>query len=542
MLQVARLLVLLACAAPLSAAQVTRVDPSKIDEIFAFANPASPGCAVATARNGTIEFARGYGMADLERGVPVTTKTAFSLGSVSKQFTAAAINLLVADGKVSPDDDVRKYVPELPRYDAPITIRHLMHHTSGVREITALVQLAGRRPSDVGQAETLQMLARQRALNFTPGAEHSYSNSGYVLLGVIVERVSGMSLRAFAEERLFRPLAMSSTTFRDRIDMSIENGAVGYRQQDGTWRQAPPWQIAVGPGGVYSTVQDLARWEGHMLEPRLGGAGWRELMAQRGTLTDGTALQYGAGLVHGSFNGEPTIQHSGGSPGYESYLMLFPKSGLSIAVLCNGPPRPSALVRRIAALYVPELPAAPQSSAAAVTLSAQEMTSYAGVFFNRRMPFLREIVVDGGKLYQIQGPNIRNELLPLGDSRFQVAGSTQTLTFVGPDAFKTEPTPELPALTFSRTRAARPDLKAYSGTYVNDELPARWKLQVAKDALTVTMPTGNSFRLIPAFEDGFRGSVLGIIALFSRDQKGQIVAMELSSQDWVRHLRFERQR
>jgi CubicO group peptidase (beta-lactamase class C family) len=526
------------------AAQVAQVDPARIDEVFAFAaNTQSPGCAVATIRDGKIEFARGYGMADLEHGLPITSKTAFNLASVSKQFTAAAINLLVAAGQLSLDDDVRKYVPELPRYDAPITIRHLVHHTSGLREISALFDLSVRSGPDISSADDLQMLARQRNLNFKPGAEYSYTNSGYFLLGLIVERVSGTSLRGFAEERMFRPLGMSSTTFRDRSDMSIENQAVGYVQRNGTWRPADPLPILVGPGALYSTVEDLALWQGHMMEPRLGGAPWRELTTARGTLTDGTTLRYGAGLVHGSFNGEPTLQHSGGIPGYHSFLMRFPRSGLSISVLCNGDPRASALARRVAALYVPERPAAAQAfSTAAVTLPEKELKSYAGWFFNRQMPFMREIVANDGKMYYIQGVNNRSELSPLGGSRFQVAGSTQAVTFLGRDTFRIDASADIPALNFVRVRAAKRDLRPYAGTYVSDELPARWTLQEANDVLTVIRPTGSAIRLNRAFEDGFRGSALGIIALFVRDQKGEIVAMDISALDWVRHIRFERQR
>lgn len=532
-------------AATSVAAQVAQVDSARIDEIFAFAaNTQSPGCAVATMRNGKIEFARGYGMADLEHGLPITSTTAFNLGSVSKQFTAAAINLLVADGKLALTDDVSKYIPELPRYEAPITIGHLVHHTSGLREISALLELIGRRQAELTREDALQMLARQRALNFSPGAEHSYSNSGYILLGLIVERVSRKPLREFAEERMFRPLGMSSTTFRDRRDMPIENRAVGHVQRDGKWQPAdyPTW-FHLGAGGLFSTVEDLARWEGHMLAPRLGGPKWRELTTARGTLADGTTLRYGAGLVHSSFNGEATVQHSGGLPGYESFLMRFPSLGLSIAVLCNGVPRPSVLARRVAALYVPPPATVAQASAvSAVNLSAQERLSYAGVFFNRQMPFIREIVADDDKLIMVQGPNIRTELSPLGASRFQLTGSASTVTFLGPDTLKTDPSGDTPELIFVRVPVGTRDLQGYAGTYVSNELQDRWKVQVVNDRLTAVGQRGRAFRLDRAFEDGFRGSALGIVALFIRDQRGEIVALDVSAQDWVRHIRFARQR
>lgn len=533
-------------------AQTARVDPAKIDQIFAsVANTKSPGCVAATIRDGKIEFARGYGMADIARGVPITPTTAFNLGSVTKQFTAAAINLLVAEGRLSLDDDVKKYVPELPSYEAPITIRHLVNHTSGLRNFDALFDLAGESQHGISQKAMLEMLARQRRLNFTPGKQFAYSNSGYALLAVIVERVSGKPLSAFADERFFRPLGMAATVFRDRSDAPIKNRALGYALENGKWRDVTPDAGTVGHGGLYSTVEDLARWQHQMEEPRVGGTKWRALTEERGRLDDGTTLLYGAGLLHYTLGSEATIEHAGGSQGSTAQLMRFPRLGLSIAVLCNGvSPQAQNFARRVATLYVGPgpAPASPPPVAPTATLAPQEMARYTGIFFNERVPFngVRQIVVDSGKLFYVRGRDDRTEITPLGASRFKMAGLTFSLR---PDTLAFDPpsfqAPYLPSVsggaTLVRVGTAKRDLRDYAGRYVSDELPARWTVQVADTGLVVKRDRGAPYRLTRAFEDGFQTPGAPMIARFIRDHTGEVTAMEFSAGDRAWHVRFERQ-
>ena len=529
---------------PSVGAQIARIDPAKIDEIFAFtAGTKSPGCAVATVRDGKIEFARGYGMADLEHGTPITPTTAFNMASVSKQFTAAAINLLIADGRLSLDDDVRKYVPELPSFGAPIRIRHLLAHTSGLRGYDVLLGLAGETAIGISHADILKVLARQRRLNFAPGQQTAYSNSGYALLGIVVERVSGKSLGAFADERLFRPLGMTSTVFRDRNDTPIRNQALGYLQENGKWRLFSPAAGDVGPGGVFSTVEDLALWQHHLENPRLGGAKWRELTNALDTLSDGTIVSYGAGLGHGSFAGHVMLRHNGGMPAGTTTLIGFPGLRLSIAVLCNRVVPTAALARRIVVLYLGPDPDAvpPKVPRSAVRPTAQQMASYVGVFFNEQVPTIRTIALDGRELFYVQGPGNRNELAPLGGSRFQIMSTDTTARFLGPDTLRIEPARGSAKATLVRVSLARRDLRDYVGIYVSRELPARWKAQVADTGILLLRERGSPFRLDRAFEDVFRGPDFLMIARFIRDLKGEVVAMEINTADRVTHLRFERQ-
>jgi CubicO group peptidase (beta-lactamase class C family) len=539
-LRIASAIALAAVAPTASLAQDRPVDPTRIDSIFAFANNTRPGCAVGTVRDGRLDFARGYGLADLEHDVPITPRTPFYMASVSKQFTAAAIDLLAVEGKLSLDDDVRKFVPELPSYGAPITVRHLVNHTAGLRDYLSLFSLAGLGDFPITNADFLEMLRRQRALNFRTGDEYSYSNSGYVLLSIVVERLTGQSLRAFMQERFFAPLGMSSTVFRDRHNMIIKGRALAYFENGGAWAHAVPAFDVVGDGGLFSTVEDLARWEGQMLsaEPRIGGAAWRALTDARGQLADGKKLTYGAGLIHGAYRGEATVEHGGGFGGYSTYLLRFPRMRLSVAVLCNGGVGAGPLAQRVASLYLgPETsPVAQTVATPLVSLMASQMALYTGTFFSDASVLVRDIVLDGGKLYYSRGAGNQTELNPLGGGRFQMVGVPAVVAFLGRDTIKVETSDA--TTTLLRVTPGRRELRGYAGTYVSSELLARWTVQVADSGLTMTTQRGNAMRFDRAFEDAFRNS--GLVVRFLRDGRGAIVALEASAGERARRVRFDR--
>ena len=262
---------------------VSAADIAKIDALFAqYDKPSSPGCALGVMRNGRLAYARGYGMADIERKVPITPASLFDIASTSKQFSAAAVVLLALDGKLSLSDDVRKYVPELPDYGAPITIDHLLHHTSGLRDYIGLLSLAGIAYDQISTDEqTLAILARQRQLNFPTGTRHEYSNTGYFLLSVIVQRVSGQPMAKFSRERIFEPLGMTSTRIRDDYAMLIPGRALGYAPaEDGTFKLAiVNWQ-QTGDGAVQLSIEDALKWDENFYQPKLGGAAFVERLQE----------------------------------------------------------------------------------------------------------------------------------------------------------------------------------------------------------------------------------------------------------------------
>jgi CubicO group peptidase (beta-lactamase class C family) len=331
-------------------------DP-RVDGIFGqWDRPGSPGCALGVVRDGALVYARGYGYANLDYDIPITPEMVFYVGSVSKQFTAAAIALLVHDGRISLDDDVRRWIPELPSYDRAITIRHLVHHTSGLRDIYGLMSLAGLRLEDVfPDDEALRLIAAQRALNFPPGDDFLYSNSGYFLLAEIVERVTGRSFRAFTDAAIFRPLGMSDTHFHDSPSEVVKNRVVSYAPDD-----AGGFRISylanfdkVGAGGLYTTIGDLAKWDANFYDPRVGGEDLLERIHTRGMLTSGDTLSYAFGLTIGSHRGLRTIRHSGSMMGFKAELLRFPDARFTVATLCNlGTIDPAALSERVAEVHL----------------------------------------------------------------------------------------------------------------------------------------------------------------------------------------------
>lgn len=309
----------------------------RIDSIFApYDHSDVPGCAVGVYQHGAIAFEKGYGSANLEYAIPISPTTPFIMGSVSKQFTAAAIALLADEGRLSLDDDVRKYVPELPDYGQRITIDELVHHTSGLRDFWALVEAAGMRLDDTyAVPDVLALAARQKHLEFTPGTEYDYSNTGYVVLGEIVRRVSGKSLARFAADEIFAPLGMTHTHFQDDHTVLVPGRAYAYMPHNGGWRIDVWNNDIVGQGGLMTTVEDLQKWDENFYTGRVGGPRLLARQLLQGRLANGTVLSYAFGLEVGAYRGLRLVEHTGSTGGYRTIISRFPTVHTSVVALCN---------------------------------------------------------------------------------------------------------------------------------------------------------------------------------------------------------------
>lgn len=312
---------------------------ARIDSVFApFTAPGSPGCAVGVYQDGALAFARGYGLAELQHGAPITPQTPFTTGSLSKQFTAASVLWLAREGKLSLDDPVRRHVPELdPMHDVgPVTVRQLIHHTSGMRDWWALVDLAGLRFDDGYRPDdVLKLAARQKALNFAPGSAYAYSNTSYIVLGLIVERVSGSTLRAFADSVFFRPLGMPVSRFLDDHTELIPGRAAAYAPRAGGYALNVWANDLVGQGGVVTTLEELQRWDENFYTGRVGGDGFVRAMEMPGRLSTDSALTYAFGLDVDTWRGVREVSHTGSTGGYRSALFRYPSQHTSVALLCN---------------------------------------------------------------------------------------------------------------------------------------------------------------------------------------------------------------
>src|ERR1700757_4949912 len=333
------LAVLVVSSVAASAANAQDKKRQEVDGVFAdVSKPGSPGCALAVARDGRIIYEKGYGLANIEENVAITPRTVFDIGSTSKQFTAASILLLEKQGKLSIQDDIHKYLPEIPDYGHTITIRHLLNHTSGLRDYLTLFELAGVNTDSVTtDDDALAIIARQKALNFDPGSDWLYSNSGFFLLSVIVKRVSGKTLRQFATENIFEPLQMTQTVFRDEHTQLVPNRAMAYdRKEAGTgYALNVSYFEQTGDGAVHTSVEDLLKWDENFYSGRVGGKDFLEKIQEPGKLNTGKTLDYAKGLFVGNYRGLRFVDHGGSWGGYRAQLLRFPEQHFSVACLCN---------------------------------------------------------------------------------------------------------------------------------------------------------------------------------------------------------------
>ena len=311
---------------------------------------------MAVYRNGRISYTKGYGLANIEEDVPITPETVFDIGSTSKQFTAASILLLEKQGKLSVNDDVRKYIPELPDYGQKITILQLLNHTSGLRDYLTLMDLAGINTDSVTTDEdALQLITRQKALNFAPGSDWLYSNTGFFLLSIIVKRVSRKTLREFAAENIFAPLGMTHTQYRDDHTALIANRAMAYdpKEVQDRYKLDVSYFEQTGDGAVHTSVEDLLKWDENFYSGQVGGQDFLAELQERGKLNSGKVLDYAKGLFIADYRGLHTVSHGGAWGGYRAELLRFPEQHFSVACLCNrGDANPSRRARQVADIYL----------------------------------------------------------------------------------------------------------------------------------------------------------------------------------------------
>ena len=328
-----------------------------VDEVFEDLTKAgSPGCALGVYREGKIVYAKGYGLANLEENVTITPQSVFDIGSTSKQFTAASILLLEKRGKLSINDDIRKYIPELPDYGQKISILYLLNHTSGLRDYLTLMELAGINTDSVTtDADALQIIVRQKSLNFAPGSDYLYSNTGFFLLSVIVKRASGTTLRDFAAENIFRPLEMTHTQYRDDHTSLVANRAMAYdaKEKGIGYSLNVSYFEQTGDGAVHTSVEDLLKWDENFYSGQIGGKELLSEIQEQGKLNSGKLLDYAKGLAIGEYRGLRTVAHGGSWGGYRAQLLRFPEQHFSVACLCNlGSANPSSRAQRVADVYL----------------------------------------------------------------------------------------------------------------------------------------------------------------------------------------------
>lgn len=398
------------CGPALAATANSSREAARVDRLFQpWENATSPGCAVAVMKGGQVVYERGFGMADLDHDVKITPTTVFHVGSIAKQFTAAAILMLARDNRISLDDPIRKYVPEVPDFGTPITVRQLLHHTSGLRDWEELLVFDGWRiyGDVVTDADVLAVISRQKELNFPPGSEFLYSNTGYTLLAQVVARVSGQSLAEFTATRIFGPLGMRQTHFRADHAEVVKDLAFGYCDAGGSFSRDDPNLDTVGPTNLLTTVEDLARWDLNFYTGQVGGAQLVKQMVECGKLNNGTQLVYGSGLFVGPGCAQKTAaaEHSGSDAGYAADMIRFPPQHLAVATLCNlSSIDVMGLTHQAAEIYGAKLPAPPPETRAAPSVparptpSAAQLREFAGTYRSQEIEIPYYVTADENRL------------------------------------------------------------------------------------------------------------------------------------------------
>lgn len=517
---------------------------TKVDKVFDKWNkPDSPGCALGVYEDGHIIYKHGYGMANLNDDVPITSATVFHVASMSKQFTAASILLLAQQGKLSLDDDIHKYVPELPDFGERITLRHLLHHTSGLRDQWSLLGLAGWRYSQdlITDDDVMSVLVHQKALNFKPGEKYMYSNTGFTLLAIVVKRVSGMSLREFTTKNIFEPLGMTQTHFRDDHEEVIKHDALGYEQdgKDKPFRMNLTNFDTTGATSLHTTVEDLQLWDENFYHPRVGGPALIQQMLERGKLNSGKEQDYASGLVIGTYRGLPTVDHGGADAGYRSDFARFPEQHFSAAVLCNlADTNPSALVRQVADIVLAkdlkepaQNPAKEPTKTAVVAMTAEQMAAVSGTYWKRDDDDFQRILLKDGTLQMDFGADEFHPLRPFAESHFHIEdvpwGEQLDIHFVPAAAGKPArleqsfdgDTPEI--YEYVATVDPNPaQLAEYAGAFVSDEIEPVYRISVQDGKLTLMRLKNKPDSLRPTTQDVFIGQI-GTLR-FARDANGRI--------------------
>ena len=514
----------------------------RVDSVFAqWSHPNSPGCAIGVDRGGMPLLRRAYGMANLETATPWTIGTLSESGSVAKQFVAGAIVLLARDGAFTLDDDITRWIPEAKGFGKKITIRNLLSHTSGIPDRYTLHAVQGRPAgeTDHTNAEVLDMVAKLRDLNFDPGDDYEYSNTGLIVAATLLERASGKSLQAFTQERLFKPLGMNDTRWREDHRVVVTGRASAY---DGTLARGftndHPFTRVIGSGGLLTTVDDFLKWEAAL---QSGAGPWgavRDSLEHGMRLNDGTELTYGLGVGVGTARGLRTISHTGSTGGYRAALYRFPEQQVALALLCNlGSINPTAVAQRVASVVLGPVLAAAEPEPAGIALGVPALAALTGAYHSPRTEQVLVLSVSNGALQDSLG---RTPLIPLSATKFKYRGSQRTLTLVpgSPAKIRLE-APNTRTVEFvSVPRARQEFLATYAGDYRSPELDARFHLVVARDTLRLDRGWQAPVAFLPLYRDGFSAGDFGLVR-FERDRQGRVTGMVL----WagrVRHLRFER--
>lgn len=532
------LLIILLNACLLGRSQSWQDTVAKIEKLFSRYKPDKPGAQLAISRNGKVIFSKAWGMADLEHNVPLTTESITEAGSVSKQFTSAAILLLEQQGKLSLDDDVRKHIPELPDYGYKITLRHMMQHKSGLKDWGAIAAIAGwpRSTKTYNNEDALYIISNQKTLNHKPGDEFIYSNSNYNLFAIIVQRASGMSLAEYTRKHIFEPAGMKHTQWRDNYKRIVPNRAMAYSRFGSGHQTNMPNEYVYGNGGLLTTAEDLLIWCDYFLNGKFGTPSLLEKQLSRSAFNNGVMHRYAAGLFVDTYRGWDYVAHDGATAGYRSNLEAYPELGLAIAWLSNTSEFDGDTLNvasEIGDMFVPiKVPDPKNPPLKSFTVSKEKLNNYTGWYRNTRSGEGVKLYVQNDKLYVSRvGP-----ITPVAENIFMTANNSMVemnaKSVLVINSLKD-------SVYFNKVDSAKLDEKTmneYVGEYYSDEAEAKFYMQVKNGKLFLQQKPKPELQLTPTYKDGFE-SPAGTI-YFERD-KNKVINFKVTV-GRARHVEFKK--
>jgi len=517
-----------------------REKAKKVDAILQDWNsPGSPGATVAVVHDGRIVYSRGFGLANLEYDIPNTPETIYHIASISKQFTVFAVLLLEQQGKLSFDDDIRTYIPEVPDFGDKITLRHLASHTSGLRDQWNLLGMAGWRLDDVITTEhVLTFTSRQKELNFPPGERFLYSNTGFTLLGEVVARVSGMTFNEFAIRHIFEPLGMKNTFFYDDHERIVPNRAYSYYSIDHIYKKSVLSYANAGATSLFTTAEDLGRWVIFMNRPDTEKAPLIEKMNEKGVLNNGEEFGGALGQFVDEYRGLHRIQHGGADAGYRTFMARFPNQDFAVIILSNyarfNPARYASLITDI---YLDDFVDSEEQKPLYdadeyLSLDSAILKQYEGYFVNHFDATSRNLVVSNNKLLFSSG-NFYVPLVPVSDKLFWFPGTQTTIRFANRGNQMTASIqPSQPPAEFVRelpVSYSAEELKAFTGTYFSEELQTTYSIEIDECKLIARHVRTGDVLLTPVFENLFRGESWYLGTVRFQEKDGSITGFRASS-------------
>ena len=531
----------------------------KMDSLFAeWDKPDSPGAAVVIIKDASIVYKRGYGMANLEYDIPITPSTVFDIASVSKQFTAMSILMLAHQGKLSLDDDIRQHLPDAPDFGKTITIRHLIHHTNGIRDWVQSLVIAGLRMDDVITFEhILKMFRRQKELNFEPGEEYLYSNTGYNLLAQIVTKVTGKTFRQYTAEQIFKPLGMTNSHFHDDHQMMVKNRAYSYAPaENGGFKSVANNLTAFGSSSLYTTAEDLAQWmlnfeHGRVELTKVGGADVIEQMSQQGVLNNGEQISYAFGQSIGKYKGLNTVEHGGSWAGFRSVLLRFPEQKFAIAILSNlSAFKPADIARKIADIYLanqitPEASKTEPAKRTIADVDTRVYDDYIGAY-QLRPGSVITITKENDRLMGQRTNQPEAELFPESETTFFMQDIDVEISFQRDESGTvTQLTvhqngKDFPANRINLTPLKAHQLAEFCGDYYTCELDTTYTIIVREGRLMAQHRRHDDIPLTQVGEYFVGEEWFFALVEFTRDEQHRVNGFRLSGER-VRNLRFDKQ-